>query len=331
MEGGLPVKKGMKRVLAAFLLALIVFSAAVPAGADRIPEKKAWNYLGAMEVKYVKEWVSLREEPHKTSARLAKIPLGDIVYNCVDIKNDKFYKCEYEGQVGYVLKKYLRPAPAYEPPVSSAVTKKMTMEELVGTGEIVLDWKEYNLTVVAAHEVVKNKTNGKKWEVLRVGGFLDGEPLWGHEEQVEVKDENKTLLRAFIGGVADDWQVMLFDGGYGLSMLDLLSGKEKWMVTVAKCKMGDGAVSAVDANGTVYIAGSDGPDPVAISMDGHVLWQSNVNNPGVYNPFEITIEGSNILVKYESGMTNGYKLVTLNQTGEVTSIKNQRTKAGEDE
>ena len=324
------MRKSTKRLLAVFLLVFIALSAVIPAGADRIPEKKPWNYLGAMRVKYVKEWVSLREEPHKTSARLAKIPLGDIVYNCMDIKDDKFYKCEYEGQVGYVLKKYLRPAPEFEPPVSSSITKKMTMEELVGSGEIVLDWKEYNLSVVAAHEITKEK-NGKKWENLRVGGFLDGVPLWSHEEKVELKDESNLLLKAFIGGVADDWQVMLFDGGYGLSMLDLLSGKEKWMVTVAKCPMGNGAVTAVDTNGTVYIAGSSGPDPAAISMDGHVLWQANVNNPGVYNPFEITVDGNNILVKYESGMTNGYKLVTLNQTGEVISIRNQRSKAEENE
>lgn len=323
------MRKNTKRLLTVFLLVMIALSAVISAEADRIPEKKPYNYIGAMRVMYAKEWISLREEPHKTSARLAKIPVGDIVYSCVDINDDKFYKCEYQGQTGYVLKGYLRRAPEFEPPVSSSITKKMTMDELIGTGEIVLDWKEFNLTVVAAHETVTE--NRKKWEVLRVGGFLDGKPLWGHEEKLEIKQEETNLLKAFIGGVADDWQVMLFDGGYGLSMLDLLSGKEKWMVTVAKCPMGDGTVTAVDANGTVYIAGSNGPDPAAISMDGHVLWQANVNNPGVYNPFEITVEGSNIFVKYESGMTNGYKLVTLNQTGEVVSIRNQRSKAEENE
>jgi len=322
------MKKNRRRFLAVLLLLLMMVSVALPAGADRIPEKKAYNYIGAMKVVFAKEWVSLREEPHKTAARLAKIPVGDIVYSCVDIHDDKFYKCEYQGMVGYVLKGYLRKASEYEPPESYSITKKMTMEELVGNGEIVLNWKEFNLTVVAAHETVRE--NRKNWEVLRVGGFLDGEPLWGHEEKLEIKNE-ANLLRAFIGGVADDWQVILFDGGYGLSMLDLLNGKEKWMVTIAKCPMGDGTVSAVDANGTVYIAGSEGPDPVAISMDGHVLWQSNVNNPGVYNPYEITVEGNNILVKYESGMTNGYKLVTLNQAGEVVSIKNQRSKAEDDQ
>ena len=320
-------KKSRRLVAAALLIVLLISCLCGSAGADRVPEKKAWNYIGAMRVWKAKEWISLRAEPHKTSERLAKIPVGDIVYNCVDIKNEKFYKCEYQGQTGYVLKMYVRKAPECEPPVSYAITQKMTMEELVGEGEVVLDWKEYNLSVVAAHEIVKE--NRKEWEVLRVGAFLDGTPLWGHLEKVEVLGQYN-LLKAFIGGVEDDRQVMLFDGGYGLSMLDLLSGKEKWMVTVAKYPMGNGAAVTVDNNGTVYIAGTDGPDPVAISMDGKVLWQSNVNNPGVYNPFEITVEGNTVLVKYESGMTNGYKLVTLDSSGEVLSIRNQRAKTKEE-
>ena len=323
------MRKNLQRVFAAVLLAAILICClAGTAGADRIPEKKAWNYVGAMRVKWAKEFVSLRDIPKKTGVRLAKVPVGDVLYNCEIIKDSDWIKCEYEGQTGYVLKAYLQRAPECEPPVSYAITRKMTMEELVGSGEVVLDWKEYNLSVVAAREIVTE--NRKQWEVLRVGGFLDGTPLWGHEEKVELNGQYN-LLKAFIGGVEDDWQVMLFDGGYGLSMLDLLSGKEKWMVTTAKCPMGDGGAVTVDANGTIYIAGTDGPDPIAISMDGKVLWQSNVNNPGVYNPYEITVEGNTVLVKYESGMTNGYKLVTLDQSGEVLSIRNQRDKTKEEE
>lgn len=319
------MKTNLKRVAAAVLLMILVICCtAAPAAADRAIERKPYNYIGAMRVAWVQEWVSLRAEPHKTSERLAKIPLGEVVYNCMDIKNDKFYQCEYKGQTGYVLKKYLRRAYDAEPPASSAVTKKMTMEEVIGSGEVVLEWQEFNMSVVAAHEIVKEK--GKKWEVLRIGAFLDGTPLWGHEERV-VQSSKYDLLKVFIGGVEDDYQVMLFDGGYGLSMLDLLNGREKWCVTVMNCPMGNGAVYTVDEYGTTYIAGTDGPDPVAISINGNVMWQSNVNNPGVFNPFEITVEGNTIQVKYESGIADGYKLVTMDRNGEVLSIRNQQTKA----
>ena len=271
-----------------------------------------------MRVVWCKEFVSLREEPKKTSKRLAEVPLGAIVYSCTDINDVRFYKCEYEGQTGYVLKGYLVPAPECEPPLSSSITKKMTAEEVTGTGEVVLDWKDYNMTVLAAHEIV---TEGKKdWEVLRVGCFINGSPIWGHEEKCEVFGQYN-MLKAFVGGVTDDWQIMIYDGGYGLSMLDLLSGKEKWCVTVGNCEMGNAAAITVDPDGTMYIAGTDGPDPIAISLDGQVLWKAEIDDPDVYAPYEISVQDGSILVKYESGMTDGYKLVTLDSSGQLISIQ----------
>ena len=311
-----------KRTLALFVAALLFLS--VSAAADRIPEEKPWNYIGAMQVVYCNEFISLREEPRKTSKRLMEIPLGDIVYSCIDIKSELFVECEYQGVKGYALRKYLKRAPQYEPPVSSAVTKKMTKEEIIGTGEIVLDWKDYNMSVIAAHEYVTEKR--KEWEVLRIGCFINDQPVWGHEEKVESFSQYD-MLKVFIGGVPDDWQVMLFDGGYGLSRLDLLSGKEKWCITVGNCPMGNAAAVAVDENGTVYLAGTDGPDPVAISLDGRVLWQSSIGNPDVYGPYEITLQNNTVQVKYECGMSNGYKLVTFDNSGTLLSIRNQKIQA----
>ena len=314
------------RIFAVFLLLVVVISGFGSAGADRVPQEKPDNYIGAMRVVWCKEWISLREEPSKLSNRLAEIPLGAIVYNCLDIGDPRFYQCEYEGQTGYALIGYLWPAPECEPPLSSSVTKKMTMEEVIGTGEVVLDWKDYNMSVVAAHEWVTE--NRKKWEVLRIGCFINDSPIWGHEERAEEFGQYDQL-KVFIGGVADDWQVMVYNGAYGLSMLDLLSGKERWCVTTANCPMGNAAATAVDKEGTVYIAGTDGPDPVAISIDGKVLWQSTVNNPDVYGPYDITVENGSILVKYESGMTDGYKLVTFDSSGQLISVRNQKTEQAE--
>ena len=195
------------------------------------------------------------------------------------------------------------------------------MEEVVGTGEVVLDWKDYNMSVVAAHEWVTE--DKKKWEVLRIGCFINGSPIWGHEERAEEIGHNDNL-KVFIGGVTDDWQIMVYNGAYGLSLLDLLSGKERWSVTVGNCPMGDAAAVAVDENGTVYIAGSDGPDPIAISPDGHVLWKSDISDPDVYGPYEISVEDGMVLAKYESGMTDGYKLVTLDSNGQLISVRNQK-------
>lgn len=315
----------MKRTAAwiVTVLFIFIFSSCIlsSAGADRLLEEKSDNYIGAMRVVWCKEWVSLREEPKKTSNRLAEIPLGDIVYSCTDINDPRFYKCEYQGQTGYVLKGYLIPAPECEPPESSSITKKMTLEEITGTGETVLDWKDYNMSVVAAHEKINE--NGKDWEVLRIGCFIDNTPIWGHEEKCEVFS-SYDMLKAFIGGVSDDWQVMVFNGAYGLSLLDLLSGKERWCVTTASCPMGNAAAVTTGPDGTIYLAGTDGPDPVAIALDGRVLWQSDIKDPDVFKPYEISVQNGAVQVKYESGMTDGYKLVTLDITGQILSIHNQK-------
>ena len=40
--------------------------------------------------------------------------------------------------------------------------------------------------------------------------------------------------------------------------------------------------------------------------------------------YEITVDNDAILVKYESGMTDGYKLVTLDSNGQLISVRNQK-------
>lgn len=50
-------------------------------------------------------WVSLRREPSTSADRLAKVPLGAKVTDCV--RNGAFVKCTYSGQTGYILAKYL--------------------------------------------------------------------------------------------------------------------------------------------------------------------------------------------------------------------------------
>ncbi len=318
----------MKKKRALVLLFLPVLLLAIlwsGASADRILQDRPKNYIGAMRVVWCKEWISLREKPSKLSKRIAEIPLGSIVYSCVDIGDPRFYQCEYEGQTGYALIGYLWPAPECEPPLSSSITQKMTMEEVAGTGETVLEWNDYNMNVTAAHEWTTE--NGKKWEVLRIGCFINGSPIWGHEERAEEFGQGDHL-KVFIGGIQDDWQVMVFNGAYGLSLLDLLSGKERWCITTAKCPMGS-AAHAVDENGTVYMTCTDDKNLAAVSLDGQILWQSEVSDPELSGPYDINIEDGNILVKYHCGMENGYRLVTFDDDGRMLNIREHETESAD--
>ena len=53
-------------------------------------------------------WVSLREAASTHAGRIAKVPLGAIVTNCV--RNGSFVRCTYNGKTGYILSKYLTAA-----------------------------------------------------------------------------------------------------------------------------------------------------------------------------------------------------------------------------
>ena len=312
----------LKRAVTVFLfiLFLMISSAAT---ADRVPPVRTFRYIGAMRVVKCEEYVTLRAEPYKKSRALAKVPLGAIVYNCSRIKQKtSFVSCEYEGMQGYILVKYLEEAPEYEPAVTSATTRKMTMEEVIGEGEVVLDWKDYNISVVAAHEFVEEDKN-VTIEILRIGCFIDGRPLWGHIETLEVFGE-LPMLKAFIAGNEDDPAVMIYDGGYGLSMLDLLSGSEKWTLPIGNCNLGDAAAVAVSENGNMYIAGTEGPDPVAITQEGRVIWTSETDDPDIYAPYEIVLNEDIIEVRYKSGMADGYMLASFDYTGELLDIREKK-------
>ena len=305
----------MRRMILVLLIFVLASSPFLCAFADRIPEEKGPRYIGAMQVIRCKEYVTLRAEPYKKARALAKVPLGAVVYNCSTIREKKsFLYAEYEGVSGYILAEYLEKAPQYEPAVTSAVSGKLTEAEIRSGGEIVLDWQDYNISVLASHEF---RTEEKKTtEILRIGCFIDGEPLWGHTETLEVFS-NHTMLRVFIGGTEDDPMVMLYDGGYGLSLLDLLSGRERWLLTTANCNLGDGAVTAVGESGNIFVSGTDGPDLTAVSPDGRLLWTVAEDYPGFYDPVEIILNKSSIQVRFRSGMENAYILATFDYSGDL--------------
>ena len=102
--------KRQKRSLWALALASLMMLAAGRASAA---ERK---YYGNMMVDHCREWVSLRDGPGTDCARLAKVPLFDIVTDAewTPICGDFIY-CNYNDQYGYILAKYLEPWADPEP------------------------------------------------------------------------------------------------------------------------------------------------------------------------------------------------------------------------
>lgn len=313
----------MKRIVSV-LLALILCLTCSFACAERKTVKKDQFYLGAMRVVRCRDYVSLRATPDKTGKVLAKVPLGAIVLYCSNNVNkyangsykkqrELFIRCEYEGQEGYILKKYLEPAPEYEPAETKQNNDLMYRDDIIGNGEIILDWREFNVSVLGAYEKIPE--GDSIWETVRVGCFIDDDPIWGYTEAVKQTGQYVSL-RAFMGGTEDEPQVYVYDQAYGLIMLDLMDGIEAWTILKNNCSLGDAAVTAVSPQtGILYVTGTDGPDPVAISMEGNILWKSVIDDPEVYEPTEIKLNPNDIQVFYDSGKT-----VMLEYNGEVISI-----------
>jgi hypothetical protein len=300
----------LKRITAVFLILVFCLTISLAYGERRSVVKDSY-YLGAMRVVRCKEFVSLRETPDKTAAVLAKVPLDAIVYYCSNNvwkyapgtyrkQADLFIRCEYEGQEGYIMKQYLEPAPEYEPVVTRTDDSILSRDEIIGQGTTVLEWKEFNVSVLASRELV---TDGKEqWETLRAGCFIDDSPIWGYTEQVQYSGE-EIPLTALMGGTEDEPQVLVYDAAYGLIMLDLMDGTEVWTLSKDACPLGDLAAYAVGIQtGILYAAGSDGPDPVAISPEGRVLWRSAIDDPEIYGAEEVTLHPNDITVRYSAGM-----------------------------
>ena len=314
----------MKKIVSIIIILILCLSC-ISASAARKSVVKDQYYIGAMRVIKCKDYVSLREAPDKNAAVLAKVPLGSIVLYCNNNvrqyaqgqyrkQASLFIRCEYDGQEGYILKKFLQRAPECEPAETKQYNDELTREDIAGSGQTILDWNEFNVSVQASFETVTE--DGATWEYVRVGCFINDLPNWGYTEAVKQNGKPVTL-KAFMGGTEDEPMVCVYDEEYGLTVLDLMDGTEMWTILKGECSFGDAAVIAVgENNGTMYIAGTDGPDPIAVSAEGNILWKTDIDDPEVYEPSKIILHSNDIEVTYESG-----KIVILDYyTGELVRV-----------
>ena len=287
-NGGISVKKTFILLL---VLLMTVCPGMIAGGLCEEPEAKTSDM---MRVVNCNEWVSLRERPDQESARLIKVPLNETVYHCSDY-NEQFVRCEYKGMQGYILKKYL--------------------EELY----LCLDWEQDGCRITAYHTYA----NGE--ESLTVTSFAgDGEPVWGYTT-VAPGEWQYSQTMAFIGGTAQDPKIMVLNSQRGLTMLELWDGSEMWTLSRDTVFLGSGNSAATDDNGIMYIVGTEGPQPLAVSPNGEVLWQSHFDSEDVFWPYEIEPRMDDIVVRYASAEqaygTGAFYEVILDMTGDVQSIE----------
>lgn len=234
-------------------------------------------YYGTMVVVNCEEWVSLRDVPGTGGNRLAKVPLGAVVTDAEWAPiMDQFVYCRYDGQWGYILRKYLEQTEYPEP-------------EEPGEASVVLDQKVGGLHVLAEHSYVGA---GEQMRVTCVDE--QGGERWLYESETGDTTE-LTMIDAFIGGTAQDPMLLVYNAEKGLTALDIATGETRW--TLADTRLGASISRAVGDDGTAYIGGYYGPDPVAIDVNGNVLWRADSGD--CYWLYEIAIADDTLVCRYD--------------------------------
>lgn len=246
---------------------------------------------GLMEIVNCKEWVSLRQQPDTSAERLAQVPLGAVVRNCIKISDD-FWYAEFNDQQGYILAKYLRAI--INDPLQEEQAGIVPYRDLLANGDVVFRYEgDANINIIAT----KDFSEG---ECLRIGGYRkDNSPVWGWTTQVRDVAELPTT-DVFMGGDAAHPLVMVHNSCIGLTALNLSDGSRAWTLPVTETNLGAGICHAAAPDGTMYIAGYYGPDPVCIGMNGQVRWQTSSGSDDVYWPYRIEVKDGCIVTCYDS-------------------------------
>ena len=303
--------------------------------------------LGTLRVTGCDDWVSLRKKASASSDRLCKVPAGALVTECEEADNG-FISCAYSGKRGYILAEYLEKADAeaqqamHTAPAAGGASDMPVLIESVTAGEEMPAIAEDGLFSYvdmasggrveldgnvgtgdnACYLFAVRKTE-KDRETLYIGGYdLNYRPVWGKTMTAPADPEGQ-VLSVFIGGTEEKPILYLYRAGEGLLAADPLTGGTLWVLPSRKVDLGISVCQATDSDGTLYIAGKNGPDPVAVNAQGGVLWLSDTGAPEVYGPYRITVTENGITTDYESTDTAGSRQHYRTDTdfyGNITAV-----------
>ncbi len=275
----------MKRFWGILLIAVLLLSFVGSAFAED-------DFIGDMVVVHCDEWVSLRAMPNTSSERLEKVALGEVVSDCYRYSSEFIY-VHYNGSAGYILSKYLQ---EYAAPAET---------------ETETEPSNYFVSIPSTDESEDSTVSNSSDSVVRIDEthFLRTERIYEDFSEtliVNVDDASGntvwttrlyqpnatelTSTEAFVNANGGTALVMLYNASEGLSAADALTGEILWTLPCETVDLGAGICYAIDGYGTMYIGGYYGPDPVAISREGAVLWQADSGRTDVYWLYEITLD-----------------------------------------
>ncbi len=251
--------------------------------------------LGTMQVVNCQEWVSLRETPSTSAARLYKVPLGALVTDCAEAQNG-FIECAYLGRTGFVQAKYLKKVEDF-----SLLPARMTYEQFAGVGEPVTEIYE---SIGDSNSVSVRKSVTDGMEVMCAAVFSGDMQYLGRMSARMPADGQTSRLDAFAGGT-EERRFLVWFANDRLSLYaigrDIANGIV-WSVPFRS----SGIAHGVDEDGTIYVIGYFQDTLTCISPDGRILWQTQHEDPDIYWPYEVNVaEDDYVEVTYEEGGDQG--------------------------
>ena len=229
-----------------------------------------------MRIANCQDWVSLRSAPSTQAPRLMQVPLGAFV-DCEPDYDSEFSLCSYEGVTGYILDEYLERVALYA---------QVGAFTVLGERNYINDREVMEIVCLDARG---DKCWQRRWEFPALTGLSGTD--------------------AFVAGTAQEPMILTHVAGVGLTALDLYTGQERWTLGSDVVDLGGGLCCTVAEDGTIYIGGYYGPDPVAISADGELLWQSSpVYGEGDGQPLEfwwlykLELRPDGLIATYDMGM-----------------------------
>lgn len=268
----------MKRMLILMLAAMILCASGALA---EVPDE--------MRIVNCQEWVSLRAEPDSATQRFAEVPLGATVRGFYQ-SNGEFTQCEYDGVVGYILTQYLE--------VTAAGSEQQ--DQPVGDAGYELAMENGCVRVWQGMGYVSETLYAARYDA-------NGQLLWSYATESLGSTELESVS-AFINDKAETPMVMVYNSYYGLIALNAETGEKIWTLPCTQVSLGGSIKYAVGDDGAMYIGGYYGPDPVAISADGKVLYQcsslhedAEFGETTFYWLSEIAVQADGITARYVNG------------------------------
>ncbi len=140
------------------------------------------------------------------------------------------------------------------------------------------------------------------------------ELVWSRVDHCTFTTELDTVA-AFQTG--DLW--LVYNADEGLIALDLATGNEKWFLSAAELDYTAGVCCAVGPGNVIYLGGYYGPDPIAISPEGNILWRADLSDMDIYWLYEIFPTKTGIECSYES-IYGSSGVVTFDYDGNLLDL-----------